>query len=81
MPVNEISKHSNTETRSSIEAVLGAAWQELGKDGNVEAKLRERRVADQGKLKSFAIHAWCERCRPDERTSVPRALPRHTSGG
>jgi hypothetical protein len=80
MSLNEIPKHLNTETRSLIE-VLQAAWQELHKGGNVEAKLRKLRVADQGKLKSFALHAWRERCRPDELTSVPRDLPRHTGGG
>ena len=93
MPVNEISKHSNTETRSSIEAVLGAAWQELGKDGNVEAKLarstlRTTMVAlasvgetDHGKLKSFFIHAWRGRCKPDEQISAHRDVPHHASGG
>jgi hypothetical protein len=70
MPLNEIPKHFNPETRSLIEAALEDAWQELSKDGNVEAtlarkKLRTTMVAlasvgetDHRKLKWFAIHAW-----------------------
>jgi hypothetical protein len=53
-----------------IEAALEDAWQELSKDGNLEAaparnKLRTTMVAlasvgetDHRKLKWFAIHAW-----------------------
>ena len=38
MPLNEIPRHLNAETRG-FEAALEDAWQELRKDGNVEAKL------------------------------------------
>jgi hypothetical protein len=70
MPLNEIPNHFDPETRSSIEAALEDAWQELSKDGNLEAtlarkKLRTTMVAlasvgetDHSKLKWFAIHAW-----------------------
>jgi hypothetical protein len=82
MPLNEIPRHLNAETRGLIEAALEDAWQELRKDGNVEAKLarstlRTTMVAlasvgetNHGKLKSFAIHAWRARCKPDERISA-----------
>jgi len=70
MPLNEIPHHFDPETRSLIEAALEDAWQELSKDGNLEAtlarkKLRTTMVAlasvgetDHSKLKWFAIHAW-----------------------
>lgn len=70
MPLNEIPKYFDPESRSSIEAALEDAWQELSKDGNLEAtlarmKLRTTMVAlasvgetDHRKLKWFAIHAW-----------------------
>ena len=70
MPLNEIPNHFDPETRSSIEAALEDAWQELSKEGNLEAtlarkKLRTTMVAlasvgetDHSKLKWFAIHAW-----------------------
>ena len=70
MPLNEIPKHIGPQTRSLIEAALEDAWQELSKDGNLEAalarnKLRTTMVAlaslgetDHRKLKWFAIHAW-----------------------
>jgi hypothetical protein len=90
MPLNEIPRHLNAETRRLIEAALEDAWQEL--DGNVEttlarSTLRTTMVAlasvgetDHGKLKSFAIHAWRGRCKPDERTSAHRDVPHHASG-
>ena len=70
MPLNEIPKYFNPQTRSLIEAALEDAWQELSEDGNIEAtlarmKLRTTMVAlasvgetDHRKLKWFAIHAW-----------------------
>jgi hypothetical protein len=70
MPLNEIPKHLTPEVRSLIEAALEDAWQELNKDGTLEAaparnKLRSTMVAlasvgetDHRKLKWFAIHAW-----------------------
>ena len=50
MPLNEIPKHIGPQTRSLIEAALEDAWQELSKDGNLEAaparnKLRTTMVA------------------------------------
>ena len=70
MPLNEVPKYLTPEIRSLIEAALEDAWQELSKDGNLEAalarnKLRTTMVAlasvgetDHRKLKWFAIHAW-----------------------
>ena len=69
MPLNEIPRHFNPETRNLIEAALEDAWQELNKDGDLETtarnKLRTTIVAlasvgetDHRKLKWFAIHAW-----------------------
>jgi len=70
MPLNEILRHFNPETRNLIEAALEDAWQELNKDDDLEAaparnKLRTTIVAlasvvetDHRKLKWFAIHAW-----------------------
>ena len=34
MPLNEIPRHFNPETRNLIEAALEGAWQELNKDGD-----------------------------------------------
>jgi hypothetical protein len=69
VPLNEIPKYFDPDTRRLVEAALEDAWQELGKDANVEArarrKLRTTVVAlasvgetDRSKLKSFAIRAW-----------------------
>jgi predicted type IV restriction endonuclease len=70
MPLNEIPKHLTPEVRSLIEAALEDAWQELNKDGTLEAtparnKLRSTMVAlasvgetEHRKLKWCAIHAW-----------------------
>ena len=50
MPLNEIPKHIGPQTRSLIEAALEDTWQELNKDGDLEAaparnKLRTTIVA------------------------------------
>ena len=70
MPLNEIPKYFNPETRSLIDSALEEAWQELSTDSYLEAavvqpRLRRTIVAlasvgetDPGKLKWFAIHAW-----------------------
>jgi hypothetical protein len=70
MPLNEIPNHFDPETRSSIEAALEDAWQELSKDGNIEATLAQKKLrttmvalasvgeTDHRKLKWFALHAW-----------------------
>ena len=70
MPLNETPKHFKPEIRSLIEAALEDAWQELSKDGDLDAartrgRLRTTLVAlasvgetDHRKLKWFAIHAW-----------------------
>ena len=44
MPLNEIPNHFDPETRSSIEAALEDAWQELSKDGNLEATLARKKL-------------------------------------
>ena len=77
MPLNEIPRHLNAETRGLIKSALEDAWQELRKVGNVEAKLarstlRTNMVAlasvgeTDRKFKSVAIYAWRGRCKPDE---------------
>jgi len=70
MPLNEIPKYINLETRSLIESALEEAWQELSKDSELEAACVQRRLrrtivalasvgeTDPKKLKWFAIHAW-----------------------
>ena len=70
MPLNEIPKYFNLQTRSLIEAALEDAWQELSEDGNIEATLAQKKLrttivalasvgeTDHRKLKWFAIHAW-----------------------
>ena len=69
MPLNEIPKYFNPETRHLIDAALEDAWQELNKDGLVEADPTRMKLAttivalasvgetDPGKLKWFALHA------------------------
>ena len=69
MPLNEIPKYFNSETRHLIDAALEDAWQELNKDGLVEADPARMKLAttivalasvgetDPGKLKWFALHA------------------------
>ena len=69
MPLNEIPKYFNPETRHLIDAALEDAWQELNKDGLVEADPARMKLAttivalasvgetDPGKLKWFALHA------------------------
>jgi hypothetical protein len=44
MPLNEIPNHFDPETRNSIEAALEDAWQELSKDGNLEATLARKKL-------------------------------------
>jgi hypothetical protein len=70
MPLNEIPKYFNHETRSLVESALEEAWQELSKDSHLERALVQRRLrrtivalaavgeTDHRKLKWFAIHAW-----------------------
>jgi len=69
MPLNEIPKYFNPETRHLVDAALEDAWQELNKDGLVEADPARMKLAttivalasvgetDPGKLKWFALHA------------------------
>src|SRR4029077_8361835 len=69
MPLNEIPKYFNPETRHLVDAALEAAWQELKKDGLVDADPARMKLAttivaltsvgetDPGKLKGFALHA------------------------
>ena len=69
MPLNEIPKYFNPETRHLVDAVLEDAWQELKKDGLVDAHPARMKLAttivalasvgetDSAKLKSFALHA------------------------
>jgi len=70
MPLSEIPKYFNPDTRHLIEAALDDAWQELNEGRHldpapVRAKLRRTIVAlaavgetDARKLKWFALHAW-----------------------
>lgn len=70
MPLNEILRHLNPDTRCLVETALEEAWQELNESYRHEsaplrAKLRRTIVAlasvgetDTRKLKWFAIHAW-----------------------
>jgi hypothetical protein len=44
MPLNEIPKYLNSEIRSLIEAALEDAWQELNKDGKLEAAPARNRL-------------------------------------
>jgi len=69
MPLNEIPKYFNPETRHLVDAALEDAWQELKKHGAVEAHPARMKLAttivalasvgetDPDKLKSFALHA------------------------
>jgi hypothetical protein len=69
MPLNEIPKYFNPETRHLVDAALEEAWQELGKDGLVDTHRARMKLAttivalasvgetDPGKLKWFALHA------------------------
>ena len=38
MPLNEIPRHFNPETRNLIEAALEDAWQELNKDDDLDLR-------------------------------------------
>jgi hypothetical protein len=77
MPLNEIPKYFDPDTRHLVEAALEDAWKELSKDSNVEAgarrKLRTTVVAlasvgetDHSKLKWFAVQAWRRAIRADQ---------------
>ena len=69
MPLNEIPKYFNPETRHLVDAALEDAWQELKKHGAVEAHPARMKLAttivalasvgetDPDKLKWFALHA------------------------
>jgi hypothetical protein len=69
MPLNEIPAYLSPDTRRVIDAALEDAWQELKKDGLVEAHRARMKLAttivalasvgetDHAKLKWFAIHA------------------------
>jgi hypothetical protein len=70
MPLNEIPKYLDPDTRHLVETALEEAWRELNERHRREAaptkaKLRRTIVAlasvgetDTRKLKWFAIHAW-----------------------
>ena len=85
MPLNEVPKYLTPEIRILIEAALEDAWQELNKDGKLEAaparnKLRTTMVAlasvgetDHRKLKWFAIHAWRGALQAQHSSSALRA--------
>jgi hypothetical protein len=69
MPLNEIPKYFNPETRHLVDAALEEAWRELKKDGLVDADPTRMKLAttivalasvgetDPDKLKRFALHA------------------------
>ncbi len=69
MPLNEIPKHLSPETRRLVDAALEDAWQELSKDGLVDADRARQKLArtiiilasvgetNPDKLKWFALHA------------------------
>ena len=69
MPLNEIPKYLNPETRHLVDAALEEAWQELKKQGFVDAHPARMKLAttivalasvgetDTEKLKWFALHA------------------------
>jgi hypothetical protein len=70
MPLNEIPKYLDPDTRHLVETALEEAWRELNESRRhepapIKAKLRRTIVAlasvgetDTRKLKWFAIHAW-----------------------
>ena len=69
MPLNEIPKYFDRDTRRLVDAALEDAWQELKKDGLADTALTRRKLAstivalasvgetDPVKLKWFAINA------------------------
>ena len=69
MPLNEIPKYLNPETRHLVDAALEEAWQELKKQGFVDVHPARMKLAttivalasvgetDPDKLKRFALHA------------------------
>jgi hypothetical protein len=68
MPLNEIPKYFDRDTRRLVDVALEDAWQELKKDGLADTALTRRKLAstivalasvgetDSAKLKWFAIH-------------------------
>ncbi len=70
MPLNEIPKYLDPDTRHLVETALEETWRELNESHRreaapIKAKLRRTIVAlasvgetDTRKLKWFAIHAW-----------------------
>jgi uncharacterized protein YicC (UPF0701 family) len=70
MPLNEIPKYLDPDTRHLVDTALEEAWRELNESRRreaapIKAKLRRTIVAlasvgetDTRKLKWFAIHAW-----------------------
>jgi hypothetical protein len=69
VPLNEIPKYLSPETRRLVNDALEEAWQELNKDGVLDAHRTRMKLAttivalacvgetDRTKLKRFAIHA------------------------
>jgi hypothetical protein len=69
VPLNEIPKYLNPDTRRLVDDALEDAWQELNKDGHFERDRARMKLAttivalasvgetDPAKLKRFAIHA------------------------
>jgi hypothetical protein len=69
VPLNEIPKYLNPETRRLVNDALEEAWQELNKEGVLDEKRARMKLAttivalacvgetDPAKLKRFAMHA------------------------
>jgi hypothetical protein len=69
VPLNEIPKYLSPETRRLVNDALEEAWQELNKEGVLDAHRARMKLAttivalacvgetDPAKLKRFAIHA------------------------
>jgi hypothetical protein len=89
MPLNEIPKYFNPETRHLVDAALDAAWQELKKNGFVDADPARMKLAttivalaavgetDPDKLKRFALHAAHGASKTTKATTAKSAaLPR-----
>jgi hypothetical protein len=87
MPLNEIPKYFNPETRHLVDAALEDAWQELKKDGLVDADPARMKLAttivalasvgetDPGKLKGFALHATQAALKATRAKAKAAALP------
>jgi hypothetical protein len=90
MPLNEIPKHFNPETRSLIEAALEDACEQLSKDGNLQATLARKKLrttivalasvgeTDHRKLSWFAIHAWRGAMQAEQAAIAQRARERNS---